>query len=141
LSAQDNGLRRFINSLLGSHYLLPVSSIILFLILGAALYTVYMDTRFMRNQINEGFNQQQLLLARQAAGQISGALQDIQTEVGRLAQQLSTPKTNWSDRQSLLPSPKVCSSAFFLTVTAWLAKYPSLVAPKTLWLGSRTRCK
>jgi len=89
LSAQDNGLRRFINSLLGSHYLLPVSSIILFLILGAALYTVYMDTRFMRNQINEGFNQQQLLLARQAAGQISGALQDIQTEVGRLAQQLS----------------------------------------------------
>ncbi len=89
MSVSDSGLRRFVNSLLASHYLLPVSSIVLFLILGAALYTVYMDTRYMRDQINEGFNQQQLLLARQAASQIGGALYDIRTEVDRLAEQLA----------------------------------------------------
>ncbi|MCP4685256.1 MAG: hypothetical protein GY867_07385, partial [bacterium] len=88
MSERDSASRGFVNSLLASHYLLPVSSIVLFLILGAALYTVYMDTRFMRDQINEGFNQQQLLLARQAAWQISGALEDIQTEIGRRAQEL-----------------------------------------------------
>lgn len=89
MSKGDTGFRGFINKILASHYLLPISSVVLFLILGAALFTVYMDTRFMRDQINAGFNQQQLLLARQATSQISGALQDIRTEVGRLAEQLT----------------------------------------------------
>jgi two-component system, NtrC family, sensor kinase len=98
VSARDSGLKRLVNSLLASHYLLPISSIVLFLVLGAAVYTVYMDTRFMRNQINEGFNQQQLLLARQAASQIGGALHDIRTEVGRLAEQLNGAKSREEER-------------------------------------------
>lgn len=103
MSQPESGFRGFINTVLSSHYLLPISAVVLFLVLGAAVFTVYMDTRFMRDQINEGFNQQQLLLARQAASQIGGALQDIQTEVGRLTEQLSRAK-HAEDEQKLVTS-------------------------------------
>lgn len=99
MSEQEKGLRGFINKILGSHYLLPIAAVILFLILGAALLTVDLDTRFMRDQINQGFNEQQLLLARQAASQISGALLDIKTEVGRLAEQLEAARSHDQERE------------------------------------------
>ncbi len=73
-----------LNSILSSHYLLPVTAVVLILILGAALYNVAEESRYMQEQLREDFNQQQLILARQAALRIHRELKDISAEVHRL---------------------------------------------------------
>ena len=76
------------NSILSFHYLLPVTAVVLILILGAALYNVSEESGYMREQLREDFNQQQLILARQAALRIDEELKDISAEVYRLNQAL-----------------------------------------------------
>ena len=76
------------NSILNFHYLLPVTAVVLILILGAALYNVSEESGYMREQLREDFNQQQLILARQAALRIDEELKDISAEVYRLNQAL-----------------------------------------------------
>ena len=74
------------NSILSFHYLLPVTAVVLILILGAALYNVSEESGYMREQLRSDFNQQQLILARQAAAQIDADLRDIEVELATLAQ-------------------------------------------------------
>jgi two-component system NtrC family sensor kinase len=76
--------QNILRSVLASHYLLPVAGAALVLVLASALYIVYMDTQLMRETLNEDFSEQQLILARQAAGQIGRNLDDIRTELTRL---------------------------------------------------------
>jgi PAS domain S-box-containing protein len=76
------------NSILSFHYLLPVTAVVLILILGAALYNVSEESGYMREQLRSDFNQQQLILARQAALRIDEELKDISAEVHRLNQAL-----------------------------------------------------
>ena len=73
-----------LRSALASHYLLPVAAAALVLVLASALYIVYTDTRYMRETLNEDFSEQQLILARQAAAQMGGNLDDIVAELARL---------------------------------------------------------
>ncbi len=75
-----------LNSILNSNYLLPVTAVVLILILGAALYFVSGESGYMSEQLREDFNQQQLILARQAALRIDEELKDISAEVQRLNQ-------------------------------------------------------
>lgn len=73
-----------VRAILSSHYLLTVAAAVLVLVLASALYVVYTDTRQMRATLNEDFNEQQLILARQAAGQIGRRLDAIVAELVRL---------------------------------------------------------
>jgi PAS domain S-box-containing protein len=73
-----------LNSILDIHYVLPVTAVVLLLILGAALYNVFEESGYVREQLHEDFNQQQLILARQAALRIHEGLQDISAEMDRL---------------------------------------------------------
>ena len=82
-------LKDLFNSILGFHYLLPVTALILILILGAALYNVSVESGYMREQLREDFNEQQLILARQAALRIDEELNDITAEMHRLNNELA----------------------------------------------------
>ncbi|MBN2327427.1 MAG: PAS domain S-box protein [Candidatus Omnitrophica bacterium] len=65
------------SSILHFRYLILISSIVFVLVMSAAFYLVYQNAEIMRQQINQNFNQQQLILARQVATQIDEALNDI----------------------------------------------------------------
>ena len=54
-------------SLLNVRHLVAIGSVLLFVMLGVAFLLVFQNAGIMRDQINEDFNQQQLILARQAA--------------------------------------------------------------------------
>jgi uncharacterized protein HemX len=74
------------NTLLGSRYFAVITLILFLLIIGTAFFLVYQNANIMRNQINDDFNQQQLILARQAAYQIQTNLNDIKTGIQSLKQ-------------------------------------------------------
>jgi PAS domain S-box-containing protein len=63
--------------------------------MGVAFYLVYRNTDLMRNRINEDFNQQQLILARQAASQIDAILSDFEMELASLA---ANPEVDFNRR-------------------------------------------
>ena len=85
--------KHFVSTVLSSHYLLPIAGAVLVLILGTALYVVSEDTNYMRDQLRENFNDQQSILARQAATQLGSDLSDIAVEMERLGQMLTrTPE-------------------------------------------------
>ena len=68
------------------------------IIIAVALYLVFQNARVMREQITRDFNQQQLILARQAAAQIEAILQDIKTEVFSVRRQIENlPDTQWPE--------------------------------------------
>ncbi len=67
-----------------SRALFITAAVLLFLLLGAALFIVYHDTVVVREQINSDFNRQQLVLARQLAVAVSSNLHDIESEVVRI---------------------------------------------------------
>lgn len=71
-------------NLLGSRYLVLSSTLTFLAIISIAFYMVYVNSRVMHDQVNDGFNQQQLILARQAASQIDAILQDLEIEVKSL---------------------------------------------------------
>jgi len=68
-------------SIIDSPYVVAIGSILFFILIGFAMYLVYKDAVVMRDVIRDDFNQQQLILARQAAGQIDAYLQDIEKEI------------------------------------------------------------
>jgi two-component system NtrC family sensor kinase len=70
---------------LGFRYLIPASFLLFFAIIGFAFYMVYLNSRAMSAQIGRDFNQQQLILAYQAASQIDTILRDLEIEVKSLA--------------------------------------------------------
>ncbi len=65
--------------------LIVAAFVIIIIILGVGLYLVYQDAAVLSRQINNDFNQQQLMLARQATIQIAGNLRDIRTELERFS--------------------------------------------------------
>jgi two-component system NtrC family sensor kinase len=70
--------------LLRFRYLVVGSSLLFFAIIGVAFYLVYVNSRVMQDQITSDFNQQQLILAYQAASQIDASLRDIEIEIRSL---------------------------------------------------------
>jgi len=58
---------------------------LLFLALAAAVFLVYQNAGVMLDQIRDDFNQQQLILARQAATQVDADLADIEVAIETLA--------------------------------------------------------
>jgi two-component system NtrC family sensor kinase len=72
---------QLIDSFLHFRYIVPVVTVLFLIIVGAGFLFVYQDAWVMRDRINDDFNQQQLILARQAASQIDDILRDIITEV------------------------------------------------------------
>ena len=81
--------RRLMRSIIDSPYVVAIGSILFFILIGFAMYLVYKDAVVMRDVIRDDFNQQQLILARQAAGQIDAYLQDIEKEVELLKRLLN----------------------------------------------------
>lgn len=65
-------------------HLIIISSLLFFIIMGTAFFLVYQNAGVMREQVNNDFNQQQLILARQIAFQINSILHDIQIEIENL---------------------------------------------------------
>ncbi|MFZ0889953.1 MAG: ATP-binding protein [Candidatus Binataceae bacterium] len=81
-------LRVLANLLLDFRYVVAISSALFFIVLGIAFYLVYQNAGIMGAEISDNFNQQQLILARQAASQIRADLDDILVEVNGLRQYL-----------------------------------------------------
>ncbi|MGC8756146.1 MAG: ATP-binding protein [bacterium] len=79
-------IKKFINNLLGSKYFAGITLILFLLIIGIAFFLVYQNANIMKAQISNDFNQQQLILARQAANQIQLNLEDIETGIKSLKQ-------------------------------------------------------
>lgn len=78
LLRKDRSLARF-------RSIVITASVLILIILGVGLYIVYQDAARLRRQINYDFNQQQLILARQAAMQIEAALRDVRAELERFS--------------------------------------------------------
>lgn len=77
------------DALLNFRSLPLLSSILFILILCGTIYIIYQNAGIMRDRINEDFNQQQLILARQASGQVSVILHDIELEIDGLARKIA----------------------------------------------------
>lgn len=71
-------------NLLGFRYFVIAGSLLFFAIIGIAFYLVYINSKVMHDQINNDFNQQQLILAHQAAAQIDAILRDLEIEMKSL---------------------------------------------------------
>lgn len=84
MSTMLDRIRGLLISLLNLRYFVVISVLLFLIIIGTAFYLVYQNARAMRDQINNDFNQQQLILARQAASQIEATLQDIEVGVESL---------------------------------------------------------
>ncbi len=76
-----NNISRFKEFVFNSRSIIVVVSILFFIITGTAFWLVYQNAEVMRQQINDDFNQQQSILARQVASQIDAILEDIKMEV------------------------------------------------------------
>jgi PAS domain S-box-containing protein len=71
-----------------SRLLTALGVALLFLALGVAGFLVYQNAGIMLDQIRDDFNQQQLILARQAAAQVDADLGDIVVAIESLARSL-----------------------------------------------------
>ncbi len=69
-------IRNLTQSFLNFRYVVLFSSVLFLLIIGTAFFLVYQNAGVMREQINSDFDQQQLVLARQAAYLIDMNLHD-----------------------------------------------------------------
>ncbi len=74
--------------------LIAIGSAVLLLALGAAFFLVYENAAIMLDQIQRDFNQEQLILARQASARIRAHLDDLVTEMAavRLPAAASRPE-------------------------------------------------
>lgn len=81
--------RNAADALLNYRSLPLLSSVLFILILCGTIYIIYQNAGIMRDRINEDFNQQQLILARQASGQVNVILHDIELEIDGLARKIS----------------------------------------------------
>lgn len=72
-------IKPLLNSILGARYFAGATLALFLVIIGTAFFLVYQNADIMRKQIDDDFNQQQLILARQAAYQIQVNLDDIRT--------------------------------------------------------------
>ncbi len=81
-------------SLLTPRHLIAIGSAVLLLALGAAFFLVYQNAAIMLDQIQRDFNQEQLILARQASARIRANLDDLVEEMAavRLAAGASRPE-------------------------------------------------
>jgi len=73
-----------LEALLNWRYLSALSAVLFFLIIGLASLLAYQHARVVYDQISSDFNQQQLILARQAASQINLLLNDVGVEIASL---------------------------------------------------------
>ena len=82
--SQIKNIKNLLKNLFDFRYFVLTGFIIFLIIIGIAFFLVYQNAREMSVQINDNFNQQQLILARQAATQINKTLNDIRVEVESL---------------------------------------------------------
>jgi len=80
MKLERGGNRRLFEALLNSPYLIAVSIVLFFIMVGTAFFLVYQNVAAMRTRITADFNQQQLLLARQAVRRMSDEFADIEAE-------------------------------------------------------------
>ena len=76
--------RRRLEALLNWRYLSAFSAVLFFVIIGLASVLAYQHAQVVYDQISSDFNQQQLILARQAASQINLLLNDLGVEIRSL---------------------------------------------------------
>ncbi len=78
LSSADRSLGRY-------RLLVIIATALIAVILGIGLTIVYQDAETLQQQINNDFNQQQLMLATQAADQIAASLREVRAELERFS--------------------------------------------------------
>ncbi len=89
-------IRKIKDSFFNFQHVVLISSVLFCLIIGTAFFLVYENAEVMREQINTDFNQQQLVLARQAAHQIDINLHDIEVNLESLTRLLAKiPREDW----------------------------------------------
>ncbi|MBI5117784.1 PAS domain-containing protein [Candidatus Poribacteria bacterium] len=81
MSSMIARLRDIVNYLLNIRNMVVTSSVLFFFTVGVAFFMIYQNAGLMRDQINDDFNEQQLILGRQAAAQIDAMLHDIEIEM------------------------------------------------------------
>ncbi|MBN1346296.1 MAG: PAS domain-containing protein [Phycisphaerae bacterium] len=84
MTAKSGPIRRATRTLIGTRHMVAIFSVLFLLIIGMAGMLIYQDAYVMRDLINEEFNKQQLILARQAAAQIARMLDRIEVELVEL---------------------------------------------------------
>ncbi|MCL4468464.1 MAG: ATP-binding protein [Deltaproteobacteria bacterium] len=82
-------IKSIVNTFLNFRYLAVLSFVLFLFVIGTAFYLVYQNANIMRNRINNDFNQQQLILANQAASQIRNDLNDIETGIYSLRRMIT----------------------------------------------------
>ncbi len=83
-------IRRLIRASLHTRHLILLSGSVFFLVLAIAFFLVYQNAQIMSEQIEEDFNQQQLILARQVAMQINSTLNGMIQEIQVLGHLLNS---------------------------------------------------
>ena len=71
---RDYSLKKF-------RYLVFISLIVIFILLGIGLYIVYQDANTIEQHFISEFNEQQLMVAKQAASQIEKEIKNINTDI------------------------------------------------------------
>ncbi len=87
MSGKSESGRGLFATLLNSPYLITVSIILFFIMVGTAFFMVYQNVAAMRERICADYNQHQLLLARQAVRQINDEFARIESEYRSLQRQ------------------------------------------------------
>ncbi|MBN2225945.1 MAG: PAS domain S-box protein [candidate division Zixibacteria bacterium] len=95
MSAKSDTSGGLFAAVLNSPYLITVSIVLFFIMVSAAFFMVYQNVAAMRERICADYNQQQLLLARQAVRQINDEFARIEPEYRSLQRRyakLNDPK-------------------------------------------------
>lgn len=78
---KPNKIIQFKDYILNSRLIIVIVSLICFILIGTAFWLVYQNVDVMHEQVNDDFNQQQSILARQVASQIDALLEDLRIEL------------------------------------------------------------
>lgn len=77
MEEKKNLINRFFSNLAKNRYFQILGSLFFFIIFSFALYIIYLDSEAIKEQINNDFNEQQLILAQQASFQLDLLLNNI----------------------------------------------------------------
>jgi two-component system, NtrC family, sensor kinase len=97
-------LRRSALPRTGTTPLFAASAVALVILIGGVALLVWQNARAMRQQINDDFNQEQLVLARQAASQIESTLTHVSSELNSLVTLARSARLSRPQLQSAMES-------------------------------------
>jgi len=95
MNDQKNLFNRFFSLLAKNRYFQVIGSLLFFILFSFALYLIYLDSEAIKEQINNDFNEQQLILAQQASSQLDFFLNNIDIQFKGLTKFLQIKGNNF----------------------------------------------